>query len=91
MEEVITIGIDLAKSVFQVHGVDPEGAVVIRPQLPRRQMLENDRRVFACHHASEVRLRLEDIPGVGPLIASALVASVMAHGTYYKEPALQDI
>ena len=35
MNEVITIGVDLAKSVFQVHGVDAEGAVVVRRQLRR--------------------------------------------------------
>jgi len=39
MKEVITIGIDLAKSVFQIHGVDAAGSVVIRRQLRRRQML----------------------------------------------------
>ena len=27
MNEVITIGVDLAKNVFQVHGVDAEGAL----------------------------------------------------------------
>ena len=31
--EVITIGLDIAKSVFQVHGMDVEGAVVIRKHL----------------------------------------------------------
>ncbi len=30
MGEVSTIGLDIAKSVFQVHGVDVAGAVVIR-------------------------------------------------------------
>ena len=30
MGEVSTIGLDIAKSVFQVHGVDVDGAVVIR-------------------------------------------------------------
>jgi transposase len=30
MGEVSTIGLDIAKSVFQVHGVDSSGAVVIR-------------------------------------------------------------
>ena len=30
MNEVITIGVDLAKNVFQVHGVDADGAVVVR-------------------------------------------------------------
>ena len=29
MNEVITIGVDLAKSVFQIHGVDGSGGVVI--------------------------------------------------------------
>ena len=32
MGDVITIGVDLAKSVFQVHGVDAEGVVVVRRQ-----------------------------------------------------------
>ncbi len=39
MNEVITIGVDLAKSVFQVHGVDAEGGVVVRRQLRRGQVL----------------------------------------------------
>ncbi len=30
MNDVITIGVDLAKNVFQVHGVDSEGSVVVR-------------------------------------------------------------
>ena len=33
MDEVITIGVDLAKNVFQIHGVDAEGAVVVRRQI----------------------------------------------------------
>ena len=39
MNEVITIGVDLAKNVFQVHGIDAEGGVVFRRQLRRGQML----------------------------------------------------
>jgi transposase len=39
MNEVITIGVDLAKNVFQVHGVDAAGAVAFRRQLRRRQVL----------------------------------------------------
>ena len=30
MQTVTTIGLDIAKSVFQVHGIDAEGKVVIR-------------------------------------------------------------
>ena len=36
MQAITTIGLDIANSVFQVHGVDVEGSVVIRRQLKRR-------------------------------------------------------
>jgi transposase len=39
MQTVTTIGLDIAKSVFQVHGVDAVGQVVIRRQLKRRVVL----------------------------------------------------
>ena len=39
MQAVTTIGLDIAKSVFQVHGVDAEGKVLIRRQLKRRYVL----------------------------------------------------
>ena len=39
MKEVTTIGLDLAKNVFQVHGVDHTGAVVVRRALRRSQVL----------------------------------------------------
>jgi transposase len=39
MQAVTTIGLDIAKSVFQVHGIDAEGNVVIRRQLKRRYVL----------------------------------------------------
>ena len=42
----------------------------------KRQILEADRRILAWHRASELSRRLAEIPGVGPLIATALVASV---------------
>jgi len=40
MGEVSTIGLDIAKSVFQVHGVDGAGAVVMRRRISRAKMLE---------------------------------------------------
>jgi transposase len=40
MGEVSTIGLDIAKSVFQVHGVDVDGAVVVRKRISRSKMLE---------------------------------------------------
>ena len=39
MNDVTTIGLDLAKNVFQVHGVDASGETVIRRQLRRRQVI----------------------------------------------------
>ena len=38
--EVSTIGLDIAKSVFQVHGVDSVDAVVIRKRISRAKVLE---------------------------------------------------
>ena len=40
MGEVSTIGLDIAKSVFQVHGVDGAGAVVIGKRISRAKVLE---------------------------------------------------
>ena len=40
MGEVSTIGVDIAKSVFQIHGVDADGTVVIRKRVGRAKVLE---------------------------------------------------
>jgi transposase len=40
MGEVSTIGVDIAKSVFQVHGVDTDGTVVICKRLYRTKILK---------------------------------------------------
>ena len=39
MDEVSTIGLDIAKSVFQAHGADAAGAVVIRKKITRSRLL----------------------------------------------------
>ena len=38
--QISTIGLDIAKNVFQVHGIDAAEKVVVRKRLRRRQMLE---------------------------------------------------
>ncbi len=38
--KVTTVGIDLAKQVFQIHGVDEHGKAIIKKQLRRAQMAE---------------------------------------------------
>ena len=45
MGQIATIGLDIAKSVFQVHGVDAEGLTVVRRRRPRR--CPNDQRPVA--------------------------------------------
>jgi transposase len=46
--QATTIGIDIAKNVFQVHGVDAQGAVVLARQLRRKQMIEFFGRLTPC-------------------------------------------
>src|SRR6202166_265991 len=48
MQAITTIGLDIAKSVFQVHGVDAEGNVVIRRQLKRRYVLAFFEKLSPC-------------------------------------------
>ena len=48
MEQITTIGLDIAKSVFQVHRIDAAGAVVVRRQLRRRQVLAFFKKHPAC-------------------------------------------
>src|SRR6202043_12863 len=48
MQTITTIGLDIAKSVFQVHGVDAAGQVVIRRQLRRRYVLPFFQKLPPC-------------------------------------------
>jgi len=48
MQTVTTIGLDIAKSVFQVHGVDAQGKVIVRRQLKRRCVLAFFQKLPPC-------------------------------------------
>src|SRR5947208_7726277 len=48
MQAITTIGLDIAKSVFQVHGIDAAGQVVMRRQLKRRYVLAFFQKLPAC-------------------------------------------
>src|SRR5271154_5123908 len=39
MQAITTIGLDIAKSVFQVHGIDAEDNVIVKRQFKRRHVL----------------------------------------------------
>src|SRR6266700_352710 len=48
MQAITTIGLDIAKSVFQVHGIDAEGKVTTRRQLKRRYVLAFFQKLQPC-------------------------------------------
>jgi transposase len=48
MQSISTIGLDIAKSVFQVQGVDAAGQVVLRRQLKRRHVLASFQKLPPC-------------------------------------------
>lgn len=50
--------------------------LVAQLHIVKRQILENDRRIMASARETELGRRLMEIPGVGPLLASAIVATV---------------
>jgi transposase len=66
--EITTIGLDLAKSVFQVHGIDAGGQVVIRRQLKRRYVLAFFEKLSPC------------LVGIEALRVVPPIADVMAAG-----------
>jgi transposase len=53
VKKLKTLGIDLAKSVFQLHGVDEHGVTVLRRQLSRRQVLSFIAQLPPCLVAME--------------------------------------
>lgn len=48
MKKIITVGLDLAKSIFQVHGIADDGSVVLRRAMRRSQVLEFFRSIDPC-------------------------------------------
>tara|TARA_Y100000588_G_scaffold9793_1_gene10902 strand:+ start:1026 stop:1403 length:378 start_codon:yes stop_codon:yes gene_type:complete len=54
MSTIQTIGIDLAKNVFSIHGVDPYGKCVLRKTVKRNKMLETFANLPPCLVGMEV-------------------------------------
>src|ERR1700731_4810531 len=48
MKTIATIGLDIAKSVFQVHGIYAEGKVAVRKQLKRARVLPFFQKLAPC-------------------------------------------
>ena len=96
MSENITVGLDLAKNVFQVHGADGAGQPVLRKKLRRAQVLigtltqleaqirKLDAEIARCAQDNEVARRLMTVPGIGPLIATAIATLAPPPETFRK-------
>ena len=52
------------------------GSLGAQLRMLKAQILEFDRQIMAWHRSNAISKRLDDIPGVGPALATALVASV---------------
>ena len=74
--EISTIGLDLAKSVFQVHAVDETGKEGHQEDAVQMQLAAVEKEFLVWHRSSEVSLWLATIPGIGVISATALAASV---------------
>ena len=84
MKDVAIIGLDLAKSVFQVHGVDRMGSVIITRALRRAQVLDFFRKLPSClvgleacgsahHWAREIAACGHDVRMIPPAYVKAYV------------------
>ena len=79
MGQAITIGLDIAKSVFQVHGVDESGAVVVQRQVRRAQLLPFFRQAAgvpdrhrSLRHGAPLATRADQARSPGPAHAAEL-------------------
>ena len=84
MERVTTIGLDIAKSIFQVHGVDATGGVVVRRRLTRARVVPFFENLAPClvgieacatshHWARELRRLGHDVRLMPPNYVKAYV------------------
>ena len=48
MQAITVVGLDIAKSVFQVHGVDAQGSVAVRRQIKRRYLVAFFKKLPSC-------------------------------------------
>jgi transposase len=55
--DITTVGLDVAKQVFQVHGIDAHGKVVVRKQLRRKEVVEYFTKLALCEIGMEAYSR----------------------------------
>ena len=86
MQAVTTIGLDIAKSVFQVHGIDAEGNVLIRRQLKRRYVLAFFEKLPPCLVGIEACATSHHWSRELKTLGHTVRLMPMARGERYKEP-----
>ena len=87
MDKVTTVGIDLAKRVFALHGVDGAGRVVLRKTVRREQFVETVAKLppcligmEACSGSHEWARRFQDFGHTVRLMAPVFVAPYRKSG-----------
>jgi transposase len=76
LDELLAVLSDLGDERVPALARDCLVAVAEQLMLVKAKILDMDRRIAACHRSSEMSRRLAEIPGIGPLLATALVATV---------------
>ena len=76
VEELLNVVVDSNEKRLPEVACGCLAAIGAQLRALKAQILEFDRRIMAWHRSNETSKRLDDIPGVGPALATALVASV---------------
>ena len=96
MRQVTTIGLDIAKSTFQVHGIEATGEVVLRRRLTRARLLAFFGKLSPClvgieacatshHWARELRKLGHDVRLMPPSYVKAYVKRQRNGKTHYRQ------
>src|ERR1700676_2520216 len=93
--KVKTIGIDLAKEVFGVHGVDARGKSLVHKRVSRKHLLGLLAKLEPCLVGMEAGPELwcqkddlwDSVPGVGPVLRASLLAWLPELGTLNRREA----
>src|SRR5258708_23809063 len=94
MEKVTTLGIDLAKSVFSLHGVDGKGQVVLRRTVRREQLVKVVAGISpcligmeACSGAHEWGRRVPEVGDTGGAVGPQVVGAYRESGQKERQQA----
>jgi transposase len=76
MHTTTIVGLDISKSVFQVHGIDADGNVVVRRQLKRRYVLTFFQKLLPLGMGAKVYADLCSVAATGRLAGRSALAAI---------------